>query len=64
MIVEQFVDGVEMNSMAVVRNGEVMQLTVSDRLRPPGEGFAVGWIHAYPAASLEQARWPRSRHSS
>lgn len=50
VIVEQFVDGVEMNAMAVVRDGAVMQLTLSDRLRPPGEGFAVGWIHAYPAA--------------
>jgi biotin carboxylase len=39
-----------MNAMAVVRDGVVTQLTLSDRLRPPGEGFAVGWIHAYPAA--------------
>ena len=50
VIVEQFVDGTEMNAMAVVRDGIVMQLTLSDRHRPPGEGFAVGWIHAYPAA--------------
>src|SRR6266542_1976633 len=49
-IVEEFVDGTEMNAMAVVRNGEVTQLTLSDRHRPPGSGFAVGWIHAYPAA--------------
>jgi biotin carboxylase len=49
-IVEEFVDGMEMNSMAVVRNGEVIPLTLSDRHRPPGVGFAVGWIHAYPAA--------------
>jgi biotin carboxylase len=54
VIVEQFVDGVEMNAMAVVRDGDVMQLTLSDRLRPPGEGFAVGWIHAYPAALDEE----------
>ena len=39
-----------MNAMAVVRDGEVTQLTLSDRHRPPGIGFAVGWIHAYPAA--------------
>jgi biotin carboxylase len=49
-IVEEFVDGTEMNAMAVVREGEVTQLTLSDRHRPPGSGFAVGWIHAYPAA--------------
>ena len=24
-------------------------LTLSDRLRPPGVGFGVGWIHVYPA---------------
>ena len=57
VIVEQFIDGVEMNAMAVVRDGDVVPLTVSDRLRPPGIGFCVGWIHAYPA-SLEPARWP------
>jgi biotin carboxylase len=49
-IVEEFVDGTEMNAMAVVRDGVVTQLTLSDRHRPPGSGFAVGWIHAYPAA--------------
>jgi biotin carboxylase len=50
VIVEEFVDGTEMNAMAIVRDGDVTQLTLSDRHRPPGEGFAVGWIHAYPAA--------------
>jgi biotin carboxylase len=39
-----------MNAMAIVRDGEVIPLTLSDRHRPPGPGFAVGWIHAYPAA--------------
>jgi biotin carboxylase len=50
VIVEEFVEGTEMNSMAVVRDGEVTHLTLSDRHRPPGAGFAVGWIHAYPAS--------------
>ncbi len=50
VIVEEFVEGTEMNAMAVVRDGEVLPLTLSDRHRPPGPGFAVGWIHAYPAA--------------
>jgi biotin carboxylase len=54
VIVEEFVDGTEMNAMAVVRDGAVTQLTLSDRHRPPGPGFAVGWIHAYPAA-LDEA---------
>jgi biotin carboxylase len=57
VILEQFVEGTEMNAMAVVREGEVIPLTVSDRHRPPGVGFAVGWIHAYPA-SLPESRWP------
>lgn len=50
VIVEEFVEGTEMNAMAIVRDGVVTQLTLSDRHRPPGPGFAVGWIHAYPAA--------------
>ena len=49
VIVEEFVEGMEMNAMTVVRDGEVTHLTLSDRHRPPGTGFAVGWIHAYPA---------------
>ncbi|HVS85912.1 MAG TPA: ATP-grasp domain-containing protein, partial [Gaiellaceae bacterium] len=50
VIVEEFVEGMEMNAMAVVRDGRVTHLTLSDRHRPPGVGFAVGWIHAYPAS--------------
>jgi biotin carboxylase len=48
-IVEEFVEGIEMNGIAVARAGEVVPLTLSDRLRPPGIGFGVGWIHVYPA---------------
>jgi len=50
VIVEEFVEGTEMNAMSVVRDGVVTHLTLSDRHRPPGAGFAVGWIHAYPAS--------------
>ena len=49
VILEEFVEGMEMNAMSVVRDGHVTHLTLSDRHRPPGAGFAVGWIHAYPA---------------
>ena len=48
-ILEEFVDGTEMNGIVIARNGEPMPLTLSDRLRPPGIGFGVGWIHVYPA---------------
>ena len=50
VIVEQFLEGTETNAMAIVRGGDVRLLTLSDRLSPPGIGFAVGWIHLYPAS--------------
>ena len=49
-ILEAFVEGTEMNGIAVARGGDVRLLTLSDRLRPPGVGFGVGWIHLYPAS--------------
>lgn len=49
-IVESFQDGLELNGIVVVRGGEPLVLTLSDRLRPPGIGFGVGWIHVYPAS--------------
>jgi biotin carboxylase len=48
-IVESFHEGLELNGLALARSGEVVPLTLSDRLRPPGPGFGVGWIHVYPA---------------
>jgi biotin carboxylase len=47
-LVEEFVDGVELNGIVIARNGEPALVTLSDRLRPPGIGFGVGWIHVYP----------------
>jgi biotin carboxylase len=47
-ILEEFVDGIELNGIVVVRRGEPLLLTLSDRLRPPGIGFGVGWIHVFP----------------
>jgi biotin carboxylase len=49
-ILERFVDGTEMNGIVIVRGGEARLVTLSDRLRPPGIGFGVGWIHLYPAS--------------
>jgi biotin carboxylase len=48
-ILEEFVEGIEMNGIVIARAGETIALTLSDRLRPPGIGFGVGWIHVYPA---------------
>jgi biotin carboxylase len=50
-ILEEFVDGIEMNGIVISRGGESVPLTLSDRLRPPGVGFGVGWIHVYPATT-------------
>jgi biotin carboxylase len=58
-MVEAFVEGIEMNGIVVARGGEPSLLTLSDRLRPPGIGFGVGWMHVYPpsipADPLERA---------
>ncbi len=58
-MVEAFVEGVEMNGIVIARGGEPALLTLSDRLRPPGIGFGVGWMHVYPpsipADQLERA---------
>ena len=47
-ILEEFVEGVELNGIVIARRGSARVLTLSDRLRPPGIGFGVGWIHVYP----------------
>ena len=48
VVLERFHDGLELNGLVVARSGEAEVLTLSDRLRPPGVGFGVGWIHVYP----------------
>jgi biotin carboxylase len=48
-IVERYVDGSELNGIVVVRRGKPRLITLSDRLRPPGRGFGVGWIHLFPS---------------
>jgi biotin carboxylase len=49
VVLEHFHDALELNGLVLARGGEVSALTLSDRLRPPGIGFGVGWIHLYPA---------------
>ena len=56
-ILEEFVDGIELNGIVIARAGEPAVITLSDRLRPPGIGFGVGWIHVYPPSiPAEQIR--------
>ena len=47
-ILEEYVEGIELNGIVLARHGETIPVTLSDRLRPPGIGFGVGWIHVYP----------------
>jgi biotin carboxylase len=59
-ILEEFLWGDELNCLVVVRGGKPTLLTLSDRLRPDGPGFGVGWAHLYPSAQpaerLDEAR--------
>jgi biotin carboxylase len=48
-ILESFEEGLELNGLVIARGGQAELLTLSDRLRPPGVGFGVGWIHVYPS---------------
>jgi biotin carboxylase len=50
-ILEEYVEGTEMNGIVIARDGETILVSLSDRLRPPGIGFGVGWIHVYPATA-------------
>ena len=48
-LLETYVAGTELNGLIVVRGGRPTLLTLSDRLRPDGPGFGVGWVHRYPS---------------
>jgi biotin carboxylase len=50
VLLEEFVEGTELNGILIARRGEPTLLTLSDRLRPPGIGFGVGWIHSFPSS--------------
>ena len=59
VILERYHNGLELNGLVITRGGSAFPLTLSDRLRPPGIGFGVGWIHVFPATifgiTLEEA---------
>jgi biotin carboxylase len=52
-ILERYIEGSELNGIAIVCDGEPHLLTLSDRLRPEGQGFGVGWAHLYPSTLSE-----------
>jgi biotin carboxylase len=47
-VLEEYVEGTELNGIVVVQDGEVLSVVLCDRLRPPGLGFGVSWLHVYP----------------
>jgi biotin carboxylase len=49
VIVERFHEGLEVNTLVVMRAGEPALVTASDRLRPAGRGFGVALTHLYPS---------------
>jgi biotin carboxylase len=59
-ILEEYQHGTELNGLLAVRRGDPTLLTFSDRLRPTGVAFGVGWIHSFPSslprATLTEAR--------
>jgi biotin carboxylase len=55
VVLERFHEGLELNGLVVSRDGTAEVLTLSDRLRPPGIGFGVGWIHVYPTTIFGDA---------
>jgi biotin carboxylase len=61
-ILEEYVPGTEMNGIVIARDGEGILLTLSDRLRPPGIGFGVGWIHVYPPTIPPEQRYTPCTH--
>jgi biotin carboxylase len=59
-ILESFHTGLEVNGLLVVRDGEPVVVTLSDRRRPPGRGFGVALAHVFPSTlfgdALEEVR--------
>ncbi|MGH3111483.1 MAG: ATP-grasp domain-containing protein [Gaiellaceae bacterium] len=55
-ILEEFVEGIEMNGIVIVRDGSVVSTTLCDRLHPHGPSFGVSWIHLYPPSVEGAAR--------
>lgn len=59
-ILESYHPGLEINGLLVVRDGEPVVVTLSDRRRPPGRGFGVAIAHVYPSTlfgdALEEVR--------
>jgi biotin carboxylase len=54
-ILESFHEGREVNTLLVARGGDPIVVTLSDRLRPGGDGFGVALTHVYPSTLFGDA---------
>jgi len=54
VLLESYISGSELNAIVVACDGIAEVVTLSDRLRPPGIGFGVGWAHLYPSTLAPQ----------
>ncbi len=54
-ILESFHEGLEVNGLLVVRDGEPTVVTLSDRRRAAGPGFGVAIAHVYPSTLFGDA---------
>jgi biotin carboxylase len=50
VIVEEWLEGVEVNGVGVVLNGEIKAITISDREKHETEAFGIVQRHCYPAS--------------
>jgi biotin carboxylase len=55
VIVERYHEGLEVNALVVMCDGEPALVAASDRLRPQGRGFGVAITHLYPSTLFGQA---------
>lgn len=47
-LLEEWVEGIELNGIVVLHADEARFVALCDRLRPSGRGFGVSWLHVYP----------------
>jgi len=55
VILEEFVDGPEVNGVAIILNGEVREMIASDRIKSNSEGFGIVQRHLYPSKHVSKS---------
>ena len=64
-VLEEFVEGTELNGIVIARHGEAFVVTLSDRLRPPGIRAAHSTTTTRPSAAISCGKaMPVSRPSA